>query len=174
MPVAWQFHTCAALNKSPGEHALSAVEPAAAPLSVNVLGDQDALALLKGQVAVWIARIVVQSHHPLHTGLRRLQSEQDKRRDGMVNDEHRKSYVLFLSFFVLFCRTHRVCCSHPYWCLSVYVNIGYLSRFGNFRVWVRGSNHACGENGVQVTKNESGIHKIKKDKSVGTLLGSYD
>lgn len=47
-----QLHTCAALNKGPGEHALSAAEPAAAPLGVNVLCDQDTLALTEGQVAV--------------------------------------------------------------------------------------------------------------------------
>lgn len=50
--IAFLCNFTAYFLKRAGEHALSAVEPAAAPAGVDVLADQDAVALLKGQVTV--------------------------------------------------------------------------------------------------------------------------
>lgn len=46
----WVVHTCGVLNERPGEHALSAVEPAVAPIGINMLDEEDVVALLKRQI----------------------------------------------------------------------------------------------------------------------------
>lgn len=61
-------HTCA-LNKGCGENPLPALQATAAPPTINVPADQNAISLPKGQI-FRIPSKVVQSHHPFGTSLR--------------------------------------------------------------------------------------------------------
>lgn len=65
-------HVCHtwALNKGCGENPLPALQATAAPPTINVPADQNAISLLKGQVSFRIPSKVVQSHHPFGTSLR--------------------------------------------------------------------------------------------------------